>query len=188
MNWVNLAHASETAAEDAAGAETGILSSLGIDLSLFVFQLINFAVVALILWFLILKPLTKKMAERQKMIDKSIDQTKAIEKNLAQSEEQFQAKILQAKKEANKIIALSREEAVKTTQVVKDQAQQEIEKVKDQAQKQILKEKEIARQEIRNEAANLIAAAAEKFLAAKIDISNDDNLITQTISDLKKKS
>ena len=64
-------------------SDKGTLSSLGINGTLFIFQLINFAIVALILWYLILKPITKKMSERQKMIDDGIDNAKKIEDNIA---------------------------------------------------------------------------------------------------------
>ena len=85
-------------------ADEGLLSSLGINGQLFIFQFINFTIVAVIVWFLILKPLTKKMAERKKMIDESIDNAKALETNLKQSEQKYQEKIDLAKVEANKII------------------------------------------------------------------------------------
>ncbi|MEK9158891.1 MAG: ATP synthase F0 subunit B, partial [Patescibacteria group bacterium] len=70
--FIETVYASEEAAEAAGQVSEGLLASLGINLPLFIFQLINFAIVAVILWFLILKPLTKKLAERQKMIDDSI--------------------------------------------------------------------------------------------------------------------
>jgi len=61
----------ETTATDQTTTETevqGVAASLGLNTQLFVFQLINFVIVAIILWFLILKPLIKKMEERKKII------------------------------------------------------------------------------------------------------------------------
>src|SRR3989344_6652802 len=90
--------ASETAAE--AVPQTGLLGSLGINSTLFIFQLINFIVVAVILWFLILKPLTKKMAERQRIIDESLDNAKKVGENLEKSEADYQKRLKQARLEA----------------------------------------------------------------------------------------
>ena len=56
-----------------AAAEESVAASLGLNTQLFGFQLLNFAVVGLIVWFLILKPLTKKMAERQQIINESLN-------------------------------------------------------------------------------------------------------------------
>ena len=67
--------------------DAGVLASLGINGQLFVFQLINFAIVVLVLWFLILKPLSKKLEERKKLIDDSLDKAKEIETNLGMSEQ-----------------------------------------------------------------------------------------------------
>jgi F0F1-type ATP synthase membrane subunit b/b' len=120
--FTTIAHAANETAGHAAetAAETGLLSSLGIDTSVFIFQLINFTLVGFILWFLILKPLTKKMAERQKMIDDSIDNAKKIETNLGMSEKKYQEKIDQAKVDANKIIEKAQAESVAIAEATKE--------------------------------------------------------------------
>ena len=62
---MDIVHAEETTTNTTEPAgDGGVAASLGINGTLFVFQLINFAIVASIIWFLILKPLTKKMTER----------------------------------------------------------------------------------------------------------------------------
>ena len=104
MQLIDIANAStkavETAttvtAEHAAGtteATEGLLASLGINGTLFLFQLINFAIVVAILWFLVLKPLTKKMGERQEKIEDSLKNAEAVEENLRKSESKYQEKI-----------------------------------------------------------------------------------------------
>src|SRR3990167_7541606 len=135
---IDIAYASETAAKAGeAAAEGGVLASLCINGTLFVFQLINFAVVAVVLWYLILKPLTKKMSERQKMIDDSIDNAKKIETNLGMSERKYQEKIDQAKVDANKFIAKAREEALAAAEITKEKTKKEIEQLVDSARKNI---------------------------------------------------
>ena len=63
-----------------------VFSSLGLNGQLFGFQLINFALVLGVVWFLILKPLTKKMTERQDLIDASLQKAKEIENRFAASQ------------------------------------------------------------------------------------------------------
>src|SRR4051812_216888 len=94
----------ETTATTEATEGGSPLSALGINSTLFVFQLINFAIVAVIIWFLILKPLTKKMSERQKMIDDSIENSRKVQENLQKSEQKYQERIDSAKVDANKIV------------------------------------------------------------------------------------
>lgn len=179
----NIAYASEITTE--ASAETGVLASLGINGTLFIFQLINFAIVAVILWFLILKPLTKKMSERQKMIDDSIDNAKKIETNLGMSERKYQEKIDLAKVEANKIMEKTQQEAVQAGDVAKTKAKKEIEQLVDQARKNIKIERDESIAEIKEQAADLIVSAAEKILSAKIDKEKDNKIINEAIKNME---
>lgn len=186
MLFTNIAYASETAKKTTeAAAESGVLASLGINSTLFIFQLVNFTLVALILWFLILKPLTKKMAERQKMIDDSIDNAKKIESNLGMSEKKYQEKIDQAKVEANKIIEKASLEALAVAESAKEKTRQEIEQLVETARKNIKTERDESINEIKEQTASLVVAAAEKILGAKVDASKDEKIIEEAIKSLK---
>lgn len=181
--FINIAYASEKAVKSVA--EESVMASLGINSTLFIFQLINFAVVAVILWFLILKPLTKKMSERQKMIDDSIDNAKKIETNLGMSEKKYQEKIDLAKVEANKIMEKSQQEAVAAAENARTKAKQDIEQLVEQARKNIKIERDQSIAEIKAEAAGLIVSAAEKLLSAKIDKEKDEKIINEAVKSLE---
>lgn len=178
------AETSEVAVE--ATSSGGVLASLGINGTLFIFQLINFAIVALVLWYLILKPLTQKMSERQKLIDKSIDNAKKIETNLSASEKKYQERIDQAKVEANKLVDKTQREAILAGEGLKEKAKKEIETLVDQAKKNIKIEREEMMNEVKKEAANLVVAAIEKILPEKMDSAKDHKLVDEAIKDLKK--
>jgi len=187
MFLAGIAYAAEAATVATETASNGgVLASLGINGTLFIFQLINFAVVAVILWFLILKPLTQKMSERQKMIDQSIDNAKRIENNLSTSEKKYQERIDQAKIEANKLIDKSQKEAIIAGEGLKEKAKKEIETLVDQAKKNIKIEREEMMNEVKKEAANLVIAAIEKILPEKMDSAKDHKLVDEAIKDLKK--
>ena len=184
--FVSIAHAAELTTEQGAEiAQEGLLASLGINGTLFIFQLVNFALVALIIWFLILKPLTKKMAERQKMIDDSIDNAKKIETNLGMSEKKYQEKIDQAKVDANKIIANAQQEAVAAAEVTREKTKKELEKLVEEARKNIKAERNESIAEIKQQVGGLIIAAAEKVLSGKIDQEKDSKIIEEAIKNLK---
>lgn len=185
MLFTNIALATETEPIVEAASNGGVLASLGINGTLLIFQLINFAIVACILWFLILKPLTKKMSERQKMIDQSIDNAKKIETNLATSEKKYQERIDQAKVEANKIIDKTQKEAIQVGEGLKDKAKKEIETLVDQAKKNIKIERDEMMNEVKKEAANLVIAAMEKILSEKMDGAKDHKLVDEAIKSLK---
>ncbi len=184
--FTNIAYASEvTAKVGETATEGGVLASLGINGTLFVFQLINFAIVMVVLWFLILKPLTKKMSERQKMIDDSMDNAKKIETNLGMSERKYQEKIDQAKVDANKFIAKAQEEAILVAEAMKVKTAKEIEQLVETARKNIKTERDESINELKLQAADLIVSAAEKILSAKIDVAKDDKIIEEAIKSMK---
>lgn len=168
-------HTTETSTEQ------GVLASLGINGTLFAFQLFNFALVSLILWFLILKPLTKKMAERQKMIDDSIDNAKKIETNLGMSEKKYQEKIDQAKVDANRIIEKAQQESVLVAEATKERTRKEIEDLVEQARKNIKSERDQSVAEIKEQTASLVVAAVEKIIGSKIDVATDNKIIEEAV-------
>lgn len=165
--------------------DNSVLADLGINGALFVFQLINFAIVVVVLWYLILKPLTKKMSERQKMIDDSIDNAKKIESNLGMSERKYQEKIDQAKVDANKFIAKSQEESLLVAEAMKEKTKKEIEQLVETARKNIKTERDESINELKQQAADLIVSAAEKILSAKIDVAKDDKIIEEAVKSLR---
>ncbi len=185
MNFIDVAYAQTLDQTTEAATDTGVLASLGINGTLFVFQLINFALVSLTLWFLILKPLTKKMAERAKMIDDSIDNAKKIETNLGMSERKYQEKIDQAKVDANKIIEKAQQESVLVAEAAKEKTKKDIEQLVEAARKNIKTERDESIAEIKEQTASLVVAAAEKILGSKIDVKEDDKIIEEAVKEMK---
>lgn len=183
--FIDVAHAvtetEATVGEETAAASGNPLASLGINSTLFVFQLINFAIVASIIWFLILKPLTKKMSERQKMIDESLDNAKKIQDNLQRSEQKYQEKIDLAKVEAGKIMEKASKEAEQLSVEMKKKAKSEIDLLVEQAKKNIRIERDEMVADVKKAGADLVVTALSKILNEKIDDKKDKQLVEEMI-------
>ncbi|OGH82231.1 MAG: ATP synthase F0 subunit B [Candidatus Magasanikbacteria bacterium RIFCSPLOWO2_12_FULL_34_7] len=164
----------------------GIAASLGLNSQLFVFQLINFTIVAVIVWFMILKPLLKKMEERKIQIDESIDNAKRVETNLFESERQYQKKIDEAKVEANKVIEKAHEEGVRLGKMLKEKSRSDIELLVAQAKKNIEIDKQEMKAEIKKETAEIVILALEKILSEKFDSKKDGKFIEEVLKEVKK--
>lgn len=182
MQFIDTVYA---ATEAPATAQSGVLASLGINSTLFIAQLINFALVAVIIWFMILKPLTKKLAERQKMIDESIANSKKVQENLARSEQHFQMRVDEAKVEANKVVERATQEAEKMGAAMKIKAKQEIEILVDQARRNFNIERDEIRADIKKEAAEMITTALQKILSVKMTDKKDQELIVEMIKKME---
>ena len=178
----------ETTAEHTvtAPANESVAASLGLNGQLFVFQLINFAIVAAIVWFLILKPLTSKLEERKKIINDSLEKAKEVEANLVMSNQKFEERISEAKTEGNKIIAKATTDAEELAVSMKAKAKEEIENLVAQARGKIKDEKEEVMQGIKTETAGLIVAVVEKVLNEKLTDKKDQELIEESLKNLNK--
>ena len=185
MNVIHSVHASSEAAAEAAAGQTGILASLGLDLKLFIFQLINFIIVAVILWFMILKPLVKKLAERQKVIDESLDNAKKVQDNLERSEQDYHQRLKEARAEAEKILERAGAESSGLAEEIKAKAKKEIEALVGQAKANIQREKEEMAAGLKRETADLVALALEKILAEKMTGERDKKMIGEIVGKLK---
>lgn len=189
MNFIDIAHAQEEVATEAhtevAHEDTGVLGSLGISGPLFAAQLLNFAIVASILWFLILKPLTKKMQERAKLIDDSLENAKKVEENLRTSEQKYQERIDLAKVEASKILDKAAADTEQVTLAMKQKAKSEIDLLVDQAKRNIAIEKDEMVAALKKENANIIIAALEKILSEKMTGEKDKQMIEEMVKKIK---
>jgi len=185
-NAAEQAHEAVTeVASRATDTSEGVLASLGINSTLFVFQLINFAVVALIIWFLVLKPLTKKMSERQDKIEKSLIQAQEVKSNLRKSEQKYQEKIDQAKADAAGILEKAGIESKELGEKMKNKSKEEIELLVQQVKKNIQIEKQEMITEIKIKAGELVVAAMEKILEEKIDDKKDKEMILRSVKNIK---
>lgn len=183
---MNIAYAQETATQTEESANSSPLSALGLNGTKFAFELINFALVAAIIWFLILKPLTKKMTERQQIIEESLERAKKIEENLRASEHKYQERVDEAKVEANKIAEAATREAEILTQNIKQKARAEIETLVVQTKQTIAAERASMMQELKARTAELIVATTEKLLKEKITSEKDKKMIEENIKNLPK--
>lgn len=175
-----------TIAETGSDAHGGVLGSLGIEGGRFAAQFINFLLVFLVVWFLILKPLTKKMEERRKIIDESLDRAKEIESKLVMANQSYQEKLDEAKAEANKIVARAHEEAKALGERMKQDAKTEIAGLVGQAREKIQAEKEATILEIRTETAGIAVAIAEKIIGERLDLKKDSALAADMLKRLHK--
>lgn len=158
-----------------------LIETFHIDLKLLIAQAINFAIVFGVLYFFALKPLMKVMGDRTKTIEKSLDDAKKIEKNLAKVEEDYKGKINEAKKEASAILVKATETAeIKKTETV-NKAKEEIGRIINQEKAKIQAEKGQVMKEIKKEVVDLVVASLEKILKEKVDVKRDKEIIKNLV-------
>ncbi|MFA7286635.1 MAG: F0F1 ATP synthase subunit B [Patescibacteria group bacterium] len=164
---------------------TGVAGALGLDVRLFLAQLINFGLLATLLWYLLFRPLTKHMADRSSRIAEGLAgaerakqelETVAVtrERIMAEAKEKAAALLTKADDEAKRIIAASVVDAEKKADSIKERTAVEL----TAAKAQLLVE-------VRNSAADLVVLAAEKALRGTIDVKLDKKLVTEVLKETR---
>ena len=164
-----------------------ILSSFHIDWKILIAQLVNFAIVVLVLWFFALKPLSAKMKERTDKIEKGLKEAEEIGQQLQKGEKERQEAFVAAKKEAQKIMQQAKEAAEKERVILSEKAAGQAQQILQEAQKQISREQKKAKEELKGEISGLVVAAAEKILREKLDQEKDGKLAKKILQELKWK-
>jgi len=156
-----------------------IISTFHIDWKIIVAQAINFAVVFVILYIFALKPLSKLMAERSEKIAKGIDDAKTNAKLLDETRAEYEAALVKARSEANKIFQDGKKEAEAKKIVMLEDARKEVVAFIENGKKTLEAEKVKMVEEAKKEIVSLTMKATEKLLGGKLDASFNEKTVKE---------
>lgn len=161
----------------------GLLEALGINYTILIAQLINFAVLVFVLWRYAYKPVLKILEERRLKIEKGVVTAQEAEVKLHEAKSKEDEIVAEAKKEALKIIEEAKERAeLKYDEIIK-KSKEDIGVIINEEREKIRQEKSEVLKEIREEIGDLITLGISKFLDKKIGAKEDK----QIVEDLVKK-
>jgi len=158
-----------------------IIQTFHLDWKLFLAQVVNFAIVVFVLWRFAFKPLAKNLAERTKIIEKSLKQAKEIAEQREEMLKLREQAALEAQSEAKKIIDETVNKMKEYEEQVRIKTQNQAEIILTKAKADIEKEKEKMLSEVKQEAADLVVMALEKVLQEKVTGDLDRKLSEKAI-------
>lgn len=161
-----------------------IIETFHLDWKLFVAQMVNFAIVVLVLWKFAFKPLSKKLDERTKMIEANFAKTKDIETQQKELAALKGSILHEAKTEAKKTAEEASKQAKQYEEAMRDKTHKEIAKILVQTKETIAQEKNKMLAEVKKEASDLVVLALEKVLQEKITPDLDKKLAAKAISNI----
>lgn len=163
------------------------LTQFGIDWKLFISQLINFAILLLVLRFFVYKPVVEILRARRKVIESGLQKAQEAETRLKEVDEVFKKKIKEAE---NKCVLLLASAETEKKRCEVDLGAQLKKKEEDSLKKAELlvegRKKEMFR-EINKEAADLIRSAIARAVDAEPK-QIDEMLINKAVSFFKEKN
>jgi F-type H+-transporting ATPase subunit b len=156
-----------------------IISTFHIDWKIIIAQAVNFAVVFVVLYIFALKPLSKLMAERSEKISKGIDDAKTNSKLLEETRSEYEAALVKARSEANKIFQDGKKEAEAKKALMLEDAKKEVAVVIENGKKTLEVEKTKMVEEAKKDIVALAVAATEKILSTKVDGSFNEKTVKE---------
>lgn len=161
-----------------------ILAKVGFDWRLALTNLVNFGLIVWLLAKFLWPSIAKAIGERQRIIDQGLDDAESAKQRLAQSQADYQAKLVQAHQEAQEIARQADERGQKIKLQAQQVAQQEADNLRQRVAEELSREKEQMTAAVRQQSAELITTAVEKVLQEKLDGAADERMIKQVITAL----
>jgi len=160
------------------------LENLGINLGFLVSQLINFSLLAVLLWLLLYKPVLNMLNQRKERIARSMADVDAAREAAAKAQQEYDRKIAEAQRKAQEIIAQAAQAGEKVGAEVKADAQRDAEAIRQKAHAEAAQEKAHVLAEVQNQIASLSMLATERVLGRAIDDDLQQQLIDQFLAEL----
>ena len=153
------------------------MEALGINLGFLVSQIVNFTLLAVLLYFVAYKPILRMLDDRSARIQKGLEDAELASKRAAEMEQEFELRIAAARKEGQEIIAQSTQLSEKARQDILDKAREESSAQIGKAREEIARERDLAMAELRQQVADLSLTISEKVIGETLDEQGQRRLI-----------
>ena len=149
-----------------------LANNFGVDLRILLFQILNFGIVAFLLYRFAFKPILETIDQRQKEISDGLEFAEDAKAKLADSEKQHAATLQKAQQEAQAIAATARDNAKAFLDKQTQEASTKSEEMISKAKEAIELERKKMLTEVREEVTRLVVETTSKVLSK--ELSADD--------------
>jgi F-type H+-transporting ATPase subunit b len=163
-----------------------LFGSFGVDGPHLLIQLINFAILAFILYRFAIKPALGQMEERNRLIEKGLADAQAATQRLAEAQKASDAKLNAASDEAAKMLADARNAAKAAVEAAKAEATAAQTEVIAKAKAAIEADRVKMMNEVRGEVSRLVVETAAKVLEQNLDDATRGRLNEAAVKQLAR--
>jgi F-type H+-transporting ATPase subunit b len=155
------------------------LEALGLNLGYLISQIVNFTLLAVLLYFVAYKPVLRMLDERSAKIQEGLQDAEVASKRAAEMEQEYEKRIAEARRDGQEIVAQATQMSEKARQDILEQAREEARAQVERAREEISREREQAMTELRQQVADLSLMISEKVLAETLDEDRQRQLIAR---------
>lgn len=171
-NAIILAAAEATGSQESANQVLQIFDLFGLDIRFLLAQIVNFGIVAFLLYKFAFKPVLATIEERQKKISDGLQYAEEMKIKLADAEKEHAATLQKAQQEAQTILGEARETAKLYLDKQTEAAAGKSEEIIAKAKEAIELERNKMLTEVRGEVVRLVIDTTSKVLTK--DLSEDE--------------
>lgn len=162
------------------------MEQLGIEPKLLLAQIVNFAIIIVVLSKLLYKPILEALEKRRADIAKSLEIKETLEREKQKSEEKRTEIIKEARSEAKKIIDEAKNQAKAVEKEIIAQTHHEAEEIIIKGKKALQTEKEELLKGVEREAIDLGAAMAKRILEQVLSGKEKKEILAEHLEKVAK--
>ncbi|MFC1896321.1 ATP synthase F0 subunit B [Thermodesulfobacteriota bacterium] len=145
------------------------------------YRVMNFAVLAGVLIFLLRKPLAQGLGARIKGIEEQLHDLEAKRDEAARQLGQYETRLGELEKEAEKIVSEYKRHGEAARERILAQAKRSAERLQDQARRNMEQAVKLARDRLRDEMLEMAVASAENAIRKKATHEDQERLVREYI-------
>lgn len=164
-----------------AAESSGGIAALGLNLPGLVTQLVNFAILLVLLRLFLWGPILKMLDERKRRIEEGLHASERAAEAAEQSQVAARAALEDARAEGRDLVARAQETAARLQAELETQARASADRIVESARQQMEQERLQAVQALRAEFADLTVRAAERVVGQSLDRNAHQRLIDEVM-------
>ena len=161
------------------------MEKLGISLGYFIFQVLNFGVLAVLMYAFAYKPIIKMLEDRKQKIAEGMENAQVAAEARANAEKEAEKILAEAQTKAGKVVSEATERAEAAARQVKAEADAELAKEREAALAEARLERDRLMADVRTQIAALAMAATQKLVGEALDEKRQHALINEFFSGVK---
>lgn len=165
-------------AEEASG-----IGALGIDPQSLLVYLVNFAILAVILYFFAYKRILGVLDARSAKIKDSLEEADRVRQDAQEQQAQMQRTLDEGRQEGQRVLQEAREAAERYRDQQQTQARAQAEEMIERARAEIQSERDAALEQVRAQFAGLAVTAAERIIRRSLDENTHRDLIDEVLAE-----
>lgn len=162
------------------------MEALGINLGYLIVQILNFAILMVVLRVWAYKPIIGLLEKRRETIAQGLEDARIAAEARENAEKEAEAILAEAQSQANRIVHEANERAEESAAGLKVEAEKEAEDIRQTAVTEGEQRKERALGEVRGQVAALAIAAAQKVIGEALDEKRQQQLIEEFFSGIQQ--